>query len=301
MKTFESGWESKDGIKFYVLGWEPVAKPKAVVCLVHGHGEHVGRYAHVGEAFTKAGYVLVGFDERGHGKTTGSRGHTPSYDALMNDISDFLLQMETRYPKLPRFLYGHSMGGNEVINYVLRRKPSFAGVIATDPWLKLAFDPPALQVALGRMMNNIAPGFTQKSGLDTAALSHDPNIVKAYNDDPLVHDKISARLFVGMYETGLWALDHAAEFSLPLLLMHGTADRLTSADASRQFAERGGKKVTWRAWDGLYHEIHNEPEKAKVIKVMIDWMNAQLKPEPVQKKISKTRKTAKKMTRRFNE
>jgi alpha-beta hydrolase superfamily lysophospholipase len=277
MKTFESGWQSKDGIRFYVLGWEPHAKPRAVVCLVHGHGEHVGRYAHVGEAFANAGYVLAGFDARGHGKSGGPRGHTPSYDALMDDIADFLMQMQTSYPGLPRFLYGHSMGGNEVINFALRRKPDLKGVIATGPWLKLAFEPPALQVTLGRLMNNIAPGFTQKSGLDTAALSHDASVVNAYNSDPLVHDKISARLFMGMYEAGLWALDHAAEFPLPLLIMHGTADRLTLAEASRQFAERGGKNVTWRAWDGLYHEIHNEPEKAEVLKVMIDWMDARLK------------------------
>lgn len=277
MKTFESGWQNKDGTKFYVLGWEPDKKPKAVVYLVHGLGEHIGRYAHIGEAFSKAGYALVGFDARGHGKTSGPRGHTPSYDALMDDIADFLAQMDLRYPGLPPFLYGHSMGGNEAINFALRRKPNLAGVIATGPWLKLAFDPPAMQVALGRMMNNIAPGFTQKSGLETAALSHDPNVVDAYVNDPLVHDKISARMFTAMYESGLWALDHAAEFPLPLLLMHGTADRIISEEASRQFAERAGKNVTWHAWGGLYHEIHNEPEKAEVIRVMIEWINARLK------------------------
>ncbi len=276
MKSFESSWENKDGTKFYIQGWEPDAKPKAVVCLVHGHGEHVGRYAHVGETFSQAGYVLVGFDERGHGKTTGARGHVPSYDAMMNDVADFLALMQKRYPGLPCFLYGHSMGGNQVINFALRRKPVLAGVIATGPWLKLAFDPPAIQVFLGRTMNNIAPGFIQKSGLETAALSRDPQIVEAYEKDPLVHDKISARLFVGMYESGLWALDHAAEFSLPLLLMHGTADRLTSWQASREFATHAGKNVTFRAWDGFYHEIHNEPEKAEVLKTMLSWLDEQL-------------------------
>lgn len=277
MKTFESGWESRDGIKFYARGWEPDGRPKAVVCLVHGHGEHVGRYAHVGETFANAGYALAGYDERGHGKTSGPRGHAPSYEALMDDIADFIAQVEQRYPALPRFLYGHSMGGNQVINFALRRKPDLAGVIATGPWLKLAFEPPVLQVTLGRMMNKIAPGFTQKSGLETAALSRDQKIVDAYNRDPLVHDKISARLFVSMYESGLWASGHAAEFPLPLLLMHGTADRLTSAQASAEFARRAGKNVTWRAWDGLYHEIHNEPEKANVLKTMLEWMDGQLR------------------------
>ncbi len=277
MKHFESNWQNKEELSFYVQGWEPEQKPKAVVALIHGLGEHTGRYAHVGQAFNSAGYSLIGFDLRGHGKSGGARGHTPFYDAMMDDIADFMAWIEKRYPGLPRFLYGHSMGGNQVINFFLRRKPDVAGVIATGPWLKLAFDPPAMQVMLGKTMNNIAPSFTQNSNLETAALSHDQKVVDAYNHDPLVHAKISARLFVSIYESGLWALDHAEEFSVPLLLMHGTADRITSSAASAEFAKRAGKVVTWHPWDGFYHEIHNEPEKAAVIKTMIDWLDGQLK------------------------
>ncbi|HEY9152430.1 MAG TPA: lysophospholipase [Anaerolineales bacterium] len=277
MKHFESNLQSKDGLNLYVQGWEPEQKPKAAVALIHGFGEHTGRYAHVGEAFNNAGYALVGFDLRGHGKSGGARGHTPSYDAMMDDIADFLAWIGKRYPGLPQFLYGHSMGGNEVLNFSIRRKPDIVGVIATGPWLKLAFDPPALQVTLGKAMNSIAPGFTQNSALDTNALSHDPKIGDAYVHDPLVHSKISARLFVSIYESGLWALDHAGEFPLPLLLMHGSADRITSFAASAEFAKRAGKMVTWYPWDGLYHEVHNEIEKAEVIRTMIGWMDAQRK------------------------
>ena len=277
MKTFQSSWQSGDGIQIHFQGWEPDKKPKAVLALVHGHGEHSGRYAHVGAAFTKAGYALVALDLRGHGKSGGPRGHTPSYQALMDDVSALLMQISARYPKLPVFLYGHSMGGNLVLNFALRRKPKVAGVIATGPWLRLAFEPSTIQATLGRVMNQIAPGFTQSSHLETAALSHDAEIVKAYGMDPLVHDKISARLFIEVSDSGRWALEHAAEFPLPLLLMHGTADRLTSAEASGKFAERAGKKVTWRAWDGWYHEIHNEVEKAEVFKVMIKWMDGHMK------------------------
>lgn len=273
MKAFESEWQSRDGLYFYGRGWEPDGKIKAAVALIHGLGEHVGRYAHVGEAFASAGYALMGFDLRGHGRSGGPRGHTPSYDILMDDLDLLLEQVEGRYAALPRFLYGHSLGGNLVLNYALRRRPKVTGVIATGPWLKLAFEPPILQVTLGRMMNKIAPGFTQNSGLETAALSRDPKIVKAYVNDPLVHDKITARLFVEMYESGRWALEHASDFSLPLLLMYGTGDRIVSAEASRQFAERGGEKVTWRTWDGWYHEIHNELEKMQVLTAMIQWMN----------------------------
>ena len=277
MKHFKSNWQNKEGLNFYVQGWEPEQKPKAVIALIHGFGEHTDRYAHVGEAFNKAGYALIGFDLRGHGKSGGPRGHTPSYDAIMDDISDFMALIETRYPGLPRFLYGHSMGGNEAINFFLRHKPDVVGVIATGPWLKLAFDPPALQVTLAKTISHIAPGFIQNSPLDTSALSHDQKVVDAYNTDPLVHSKISARLFVGMYESGLWALDHADEFSVPLLLMHGTADRITSSAASAEFAKRAGKIVTWHPWEGFYHEIHNEPEKAEVLQTMIGWLDAQLK------------------------
>jgi acylglycerol lipase len=277
MKHFESNWQNKEGLNFYVQGWEPKQKPKAVIALIHGFGEHTDRYAHVGKAFNKAGYALIGFDLRGHGKSGGARGHVPSYKAVMDDIADFMALVEKRYPGLPHFLYGHSMGGNLVLNYCLRRKPNVAGVIATGTWLKLAFDPPALQVMLGKTMNKIAPGFTQSSNWETAALSRDPKVVDVYNNDPLVHDRISARLFVGIYESGLWALDHADEFSVPLLLMHGTADRITSFAASAEFAKRAGKMVTWHPWDGFYHEIHNEPEKAEVLKTMIGWLDTQLK------------------------
>ena len=277
MKTYESGWENKDDLKFYVRSWVPVKKPKAVVALIHGHGEHSGRYDHVGEAFTRAGYALTAFDMRGHGRSGGPRGHTPDYEALMGDMAEFLALVEGRYPKLPLFLYGHSTGGNLVLNFTLRRKPDVIGVIATGPWLKLAFEIPAVRLVLVKAMDKIAPGFTQDSRLETAALSRDPEVVKAYVNDPLVHHKISVRFYNSMYESGLWAIEHAPEFPVPLLLMHGSADRLTSFQASREFAERAGKKVTWRAWDGWYHEIHNEPEKAKVLKVMIDWMDQRLK------------------------
>jgi len=277
MDTFDWTWKSFDGIDMASRGWAPDGKPKSAIALVHGHGEHVGRYAHVAAALTARGYVLMGFDLRGHGRSGGPRGHTPSYAALMDDISAFLDQVSGRYPGLPRFLYGHSLGGNLVINYVLRRKPDLRGAIATGPWLKLAFEPPAAQVTLGKLMNGIAPGFTQNSNLDTKGLSHDAAVVAAYENDPLVHEKISARLFVEIYNTGLWALEHAAELSLPLLLMHGSADPITSAKASQEFAAKAGEMVTLKIWPDMYHEIHNEAAQAEVFKVMLAWLDDHLR------------------------
>ena len=273
MQILEWNWKSSDGINMYGHSWAPEGQIKAVVLLVHGLGEHVGRYEHVAAAFTERGYALLGFDLRGHGKSGGPRGHTPSYQALMDDITEFIKQADTRFPGLPRFLYGHSLGGNLVLNYVLRCRPNLPGVLVTGPWLELAFQPPAFQVKLGKIMNGVFPGFTQKSNLNTKGLSHDQAVVTAYERDPLVHDKITARLFVTTYESGLWALEHAVKFPLPILLMHGSADPITSAKASQLFAERAGDKVTVKIWDGMYHEIHNEFDQAQVFKVMLDWLD----------------------------
>jgi alpha-beta hydrolase superfamily lysophospholipase len=274
MSTIEWTWKSRDGLELAARGWTP-EKTKAIVCLVHGHGEHIGRYRHVGEALAKAGYMLLAFDLRGHGLSGGQRGHAPSYESLMDDISDLLTEARKRYPGLPMFLYGHSMGGNQVINYTLRHPEDLKGVIATGPWLRLAFEPTAVKLTLAKVMNSIAPSFSQPSGIEQAALSRDPEIVSAYAADPLVHDKVSARLFTVLHANGLWALEHAADLKIPLLLMHGSADRLTSLVASKEFAAAAGSKITLRIWDGFYHEVHNEPEKAEVIKAMIDWLDQQ--------------------------
>jgi len=277
MKTVKWHWKSQDGLEMYAQSWEPDDEPKAVVSLVHGLGEHIGRYTHVAAALNKAGYALAGYDLRGHGKSGGPRGYTPSYDALMDDTAQFIDLVAGRYPGLPRFLYGHSMGGNLVINFALSRDAELVGVIATGPWLKLKFQPPPSKVLLGKMIGKLVPTFSQANGLETEALSRDPEVVHAYVNDPLVHDKISARLFVDMVEKGLWALGHAAENLLPLLLMHGGADRIISSEASEQFAASAGDKVTLHIWNGLYHEIHNEPEQDEVFAFMIEWMDTQLK------------------------
>jgi alpha-beta hydrolase superfamily lysophospholipase len=216
---------------------------------------------------------MLGFDLRGHGKSAGPRGHIPSYETLLDDITAFLGQVEARYPGVPQFLYGHSLGGNLVLNYPLRCQSTLHGVIATGPWLELAFKPPAGKVSLARMMNQINPGYSQPSGLKAKDLSHDPAVVTAYERDPLVHGIISARMFFGLYESGLWALAHAAEFPLPALIMNGAEDQIVSAKACRVFAERAGEKVTLKIWEGMFHEVHNEAIQDQVYQMMVDWMD----------------------------
>jgi alpha-beta hydrolase superfamily lysophospholipase len=275
MQRIDWHWKSRDGLALYAQGWSPES-PKAVVVLIHGHGEHTGRYAHVAAAYGAAGYALLGFDLRGHGKSEGQRGHTPSYQAILDDMTDFIGQACERYPNLPVFLYGHSMGGNLVANYVLRFKPSIKGALVTSPWLRLAFEPPTIQKTLAQVMQSIYPSFSQATGLDATTLSRDQAIVEAYKADPLVHGLTTARAFFCFFEAGFYAIEHAAELTSPMLLMHGTADRLTSAEGSKEFAQKAGKTVTLKLWDGFFHETHNEPEKAQVIQTMLDWFETRL-------------------------
>jgi alpha-beta hydrolase superfamily lysophospholipase len=274
MKHSEFKFKTFDGLQLFGQSWQPDdVQSRAVICLVHGLGEHSGRYNYVADQITQAGYTLLSFDLRGHGQSQGPRGHTPSYEALLNDINFFLNEVDKNFPELPHFLYGHSLGGNLVLNYVLRRQSHLKGVIATDPWLRLAFEPPRVKVILAQITNYIWPSFSQKNGLDTKVLSRDPEIVLACENDPLVHDNISARMFISIYQSGRWALEHALEFPLPLLLMHGGEDKITSLEASRGFASEVTGKCTFRIWDGLYHEIHSEPEKQAVFAFLISWLN----------------------------
>jgi alpha-beta hydrolase superfamily lysophospholipase len=267
---------TKNNLELYAQAWEPQTPPKAAVCLIHGLGEHSGRYQHVAEAFNQAGFAMLSFDHRGHGKSPGKRGHIPDYETLLDDIDNALETIRERYPGLPIFLYGHSMGGSLVLNYALRRQPQLTGVICTSPWIKVSHEPPKTQVLVARLMNKIAPSFTQGNELDARGLSRDPQVVHDYQDDPLVHDQASARLFVEFYEAGYWALAHAKDLSLPLLLAHGSLDPITSAAASQEFSVKAGKLCTLKIWDGMLHETHNEIEREKVIAYYIQWAENQL-------------------------
>ena len=281
MKKFEAKWVGADGITFQIQGWEPASgKPKAVIALVHGLGEHAARYAHVAQAFTDAGYILVGFDLRGHGKSGGARGHFPSLDAIMQDIRAFFRFLVIQYPELPYFLYGHSLGGLLSLTYGLQYSTGLKGVLVTGAALRSPLQEQKAKVTLAKVLGTIAPTVTIPSGLETAAISRDPEVVRVYTSDPLVHDKTS----LGLGKAAINAVDfcfaHAKDFVPPLLIMHGKADRLTYPSGSEDFARLAGEKnhdVTLRLWDGMYHELHNEPEQADVFRFMIAWLDGHLK------------------------
>ncbi|SFJ41915.1 Lysophospholipase, alpha-beta hydrolase superfamily [Paenibacillus sp. UNC496MF] len=271
----------RDGSMRHAAEWEPDGEERGgirgVIALVHGMGEHVGRYEHVAEMFTDAGYAVLGFDQVGHGRTTGKRGHTKSYPALLDGVDALLAEAKKRYPGTPVFLYGHSMGGNVALNYVLRRKPGICGAIVTGPWLRLAFNPPPLQLIVARVVNRLFPAYTNERPMVGDHLTSDPAMIKRYQEDPLGHGSITARFFLSVQGAGLWALKHASEWRLPLLLMHGGSDKVTSIQASRQFADEAGALCTFMEWPGYKHELHNELDREEVFDVMRDWLDERLK------------------------
>lgn len=192
MDTTEWKWNTSDGLEMYSKAWAPPRKARGVVCLVHGVGEHIGRYQADGEALAEGGYILAGFDQRGFGKSGGRRGHTPSIEAYFDDIDLFLAEITQRYPNQPRFLYGHSMGAALVLAYTPLRQPAVAGVIATGPSLKTALEEQKLKVFLAKLLGKVFPTLTLNSGIDFQMLSRDPRIADECTNDPLVHTLVTA-------------------------------------------------------------------------------------------------------------
>jgi len=240
-------------------------------------GEHIGRYAHVAEWFNKQGIAVLGFDQQGYGKSEGKRGHALRLDAYLNDIGQLLEETRRLYPGVLLFLYGHSMGGNLALNFVLRRHPDIRGLIATGPWIRLAFEAPVLKVMAGRMLRRFMPSLSLATGLVAHFISRDPAVVNAYKNDPLVHGQVSASAGIALLEAASWLNQFKGPVPVPILLLHGGSDKLTSAPATKELADRLSGDVTHHEWPELYHEIHNEPEKEVVFNFILDWMEARMK------------------------
>ena len=273
MKISEWTWKSFDGLDMYGRAWAPEGAPKAVLLLVHGLGEHIGRYDHVAAALTDNGYAMLGSDLRGHGRSGGPRGHTPSREAFMLDIDSLVKQAEARYPGTRQFLYGLSSGGILVLNYILRRQQTLAGAVVSAPGLRSPVLEQKFKITLARVMGTLLPTVAIPSGLDASMLSHNKEVVERYKRDPLVHDRVSLAMGKIVPDMIPGIFEHAGELNIPLLILHGTEDKIVYARGSREFAEKAGEKVTLREWDGMYHELHNEPEQQQVFAYMLDWLD----------------------------
>ncbi len=254
--------------------WE-AQNPKAVIIIVHGVGEHALRYQNfVIPHLLSAGFSVFAYDNFGHGKTKGKRGHCPSYDALMASVEQAIIKADSLFPNLPKYLYGHSMGGNLVLNYSIGHYPKLRGVIATSPLLELAFQPPKWKLTLGKAMLKIWPSITLPSELEVDAISRDVDEVKRYEEDAMVHDKVSPMFLFPVIEAGKFLVTWAKWIQIPTLVLHGSSDRITSHKASEVFSSRSSN-ITFKSFEDAYHELHHDLCKEEFIQTILDWLNGQ--------------------------
>lgn len=242
-----------------------------IIAFVHGIGEHTGRYEDWAKRFSMENFAFTGFDLPGHGRSEGKRGSIRRYSILYEMIDIMLKTVSRTYPGLPVWLYGHSLGGGIVLDYAIRFKPAVRGVIATGPWLRLSFEPPGHKLVLANVSRFLVPGFTQSTGLKTQFLSHDKSVVTTYDNDPLVHDRISAAFFAGAMNSAKFSLKNAGELSIPTLIIHGSDDMICSPDGSREFVSKA-RQAELKIWPGAYHEVHNEPFRDDVFRYLLEWI-----------------------------
>lgn len=272
MNTKEFSWLTKDQLNIHAVDWS-IEQPQAVIALVHGLGEHCRRYDHLARFFNDNAFAMVGYDRRGHGRSEGKRGHTLDFEVLLDEVQTLLQHCQKKYPDLPVFLYGHSMGGNLALSYMLQRKPAgIKGVIVTGAWIKLATNPSAFLIWLGRLMRKIYPAFSQPNGLNPKHICTVPKEVDAYVNDPLVHDKITSATGIDMMKAGDALADYRGDFPVPLLMMHGEQDMIIAPQGSRDFAQNVKGSITHKEWPQLYHEIHNEANAQAIFNYTLNWM-----------------------------
>jgi alpha-beta hydrolase superfamily lysophospholipase len=264
-------------LDLFAREWRPEQMHRAVVCVVHGLGEHGGRYVQVAEELAKKGFALMAVDLRGHGRSDGKRGHTPSYRAALDDIDALLEGAAERHPGLPRFLYGHSWGGNLVLNHVLRRKGRVSGVVATSPWLRLTHEPNWFKTLLGSIIEPIRPSWTMTTTSDRKEILGDAGPRQEAEATPLSHDQITLRLFMGARRAGRWAVNHAQQLTVPTLLIHGADDPVTDPRASAKFAAKAGPLCTIDVLANVAHNPHEEDEST--VRKIADWVAARLTPD----------------------
>jgi alpha-beta hydrolase superfamily lysophospholipase len=270
-----STYTASDGDNLALQDWplpEGLAS-RGVVLIVHGLGEHAGRYDHVARRLNAWGFAVRGYDQYGHGESDGVRGALPVTPRLLDDLADIIESTRVRMqPGAPLIVIGHSMGGLVAACLVALRDVSVQGLVLSSP----ALDPglSSFQKLLLATLPRIAPNLTVGNGVDPDFVSHDPQVVAAYKADPKVHDRISGRLARFIAGSGHVAIDRAPQWKVPTLLMYAGQDKLVDPRGSRAFAAAAPREVvTSHCFKDLFHEIFNELESEQVFETLKQWLD----------------------------
>ena len=274
MQHTETTIQSSGGLELYVQKWQADVPNRAVIAIVHGFGGYGGRYMNLVNELVPRGLVLCGVDLRGHGRSPGLRGHIDGWEDYREDLRSFLQWTPTWEPDRPRFVLGHSMGSLVVLDFVLRHPEGLAGAIVSSALLEPVAVANPLLVSVARLLSRIWPRSLLPLNVEAAALSRDPEVVRAYEEDPLVFGKASARWGTEMLDMIAWIKEHPSDVRLPLLMIHGGADRINAVEGSRAFFEAVSyPDKELRIYPEAYHEPHNDldwEEEARDIKRWID-------------------------------
>lgn len=251
--------------------FKPTGETKKVIVLIHGLGEHFGRYEDWSGRFTNLGIAVVGVDLPGHGKAPGKRGHIRNYH-IYNDMIDSVASFAYKeFGDIPMGIYGHSLGGNIALNYILTNTMGFKFAVITSPWLVLVQQPSKALLAFARIANRIVPGMLQPNGLNIDHISRVSEVNDTYSKDNLNHDRISVRLACEAMDAADRIIDTGDNIGIPVLIMHGSDDKICSPEGSKLFAE-GKTNVKLKLWDGAYHELHNEDFNNDVFEYISKWI-----------------------------
>jgi len=279
MKHQEGSFKGVRNANIYFQSWLPESEPKAVLLIVHGLAEHSGRYMNVVNYFVPLGYAVYGFDHLGHGKSDGTRVYVKRFDDYTNTLKVYFDMIHRWQPEKPIFLVGHSMGGLISAVYLLDHQAELAGAVLSGAAVKVPSNITPAILLLGKMLSALIPRFGLL-GLDANGVSRDPAVVRAYVSDPLVHTgKTTARLAAEMLKAMQYVSGQTTKITLPIMIAQGRGDKLVDpAGAQMLYDAVGSTDKNIRIYDGLYHEVFNEPEHDKVLRDVEEWLEAHLSP-----------------------
>jgi acylglycerol lipase len=273
----EGIFETPDKLCLFEQWWQPAREAKAVVIIVHGFAEHSSRYNHVAAHLTDHGYSVYTFDQRGHGRSEGARAFIKSFEDHVRDLELFLSRVREREAGRPIFILGHSMGGAVTALFAASRKPDISGLVLSGALVKISDDIPKLLVRCSVLMGRLLPKL-RTIKLDSKAVSRNPEVVRQYDTDSLVYrGGIPARSGAELFLATNLIQSQMESITLPLLILHGTADRLSNAEGSRLLHSKvSSTDKTLKLYEGFYHEILNEPEKSQVLADIVQWLEIHL-------------------------
>ena len=268
----EEKFQGYKGVKLYYQSWLPDEGPKAVIIVVHGGGDHSGRFSNVVDRLIPQRYAVYAMDWRGHGRSPGIRGHVNSWGELRKDLGIFIKLVHNKHPDFPLFLFGHSMGGVIALDYCLHDTSHISGVVCTSPAIgELGISPILWQLA--KLMDKILPALSMPTGLNIQKLSHDQDFVEYTKNDQLYHRKATPRFGIEVAKTVSFIHQKANTLLLPIFLIHGTADEIVSIEGSRSFVSNSNNpNLQYKEYPGGYHELFNDTMKEKVMEDIISWL-----------------------------